>query len=178
MPKKRVKKVCTFEVAPYERNDKKCKVQIFNGNDHKIIVIIKRVSAIIALFTFSLVGSASAATPEDLAVRAILGEARGEGYEGMYAVAHAIRNRGHLKGVYGLKAVQPTLTGLVAGKDEISAELFHEASRAWAESENGIDPTHGADHWENTRAFGVPYWAAERQPTAVIGNHAFYKVSK
>ena len=42
--------------------------------------------------------------PDAQAVRAIVGEAAGESFEGKLAIACAIRNRGNLHGVYGLNA--------------------------------------------------------------------------
>lgn len=120
---------------------------------------------LIALFGFCGVAQAKP-IDDNQAVRAILGEARGEGYEGMYAVACAIRNRGDLKGVYGLKANMPDLT----------PEIWQKASKAWFNSLSGVDVTHGANHWENAGSFGVPYWAKGKTPTVVIGHHRFYKL--
>ena len=37
--------------------------------------------------------------PNDQAIRAIVGEVGGQGYDEIYATAHAIRNRGSLNGV-------------------------------------------------------------------------------
>ena len=98
------------------------------------------------------------------AIRAILGEARGEGYAGMYAVACAIRNRGSLKGVYGLKASMPDLTPKVA----------QEAKKAWFNSLSGPDVTLGASFWEGTR-FKKPYWAKKMVETVTIGHQRFYR---
>ncbi len=124
-----------------------------------------------ALLTIALLlgcnASAWAVVAEDQAVHAILGEARGEGYRGMYAVACAIRNRGHLKGVYGLKA----------DVSDASDKTVQEAYKAWQMSGEGIDITLGADHWENVKTFGVPYWAINKTPTAIIGRHAFYQLN-
>lgn len=108
----------------------------------------------------------AAGIPDDQAVHAILGEARGEGYEGMYAVACAIRNRGTLKGVYGLKA----------NVSDASGVIYQHAMKAWAESESGPDITNGANSWENTQTFGRPYWAMDKKPTAIIGRHKFYSI--
>lgn len=112
----------------------------------------------------------AAEIPNDLAVRAVLGEARGDGYDGMSAVAHAIRNRGHLRGVYGKDAAMPDLT----------PGMWQLASKAWFESEDGADPTRGADHWfseadlvklERTR----PKWFLRLEPVVKIGGNTFYK---
>lgn len=111
---------------------------------------------------------AQAFVPSERAVNAILGEAEGEGYAGMYAVACAIRNRGTLKGVYGERAPR-----VVGGKIERSVRVM--AERAWAESERGRDVTGGATHWENVRAFGWPDWAKGARVTLRLGQHVFFK---
>lgn len=99
------------------------------------------------------------------AVRAILGEAAGEGETGMLAVAAAIRNRGTLKGVYGLR--NPAV-------DRAPARVWASARRAWAMSATN-DITLGATHWENVKAFGKPRWASSLTVTTNIGRHTFYK---
>ena len=106
--------------------------------------------------------------PKERAVNAIIGEAEGEGYEGMLAVACAIRNRGTLKGVYGETArrVREHLYG---------AKVFVNAVRAWEESshEDNCAFIGGATHWEGT-AFKTPYWAKDMRITATIKNQRFY----
>lgn len=98
------------------------------------------------------------------AIRAIIGEASGEGSTGMLAVACAIRNRGTLKGVYGLTARR-------VGRQP---EYVRRAARtAWTTSA-GRDITRGATHWENTAAFGVPAWSRTMMVTTNIGKHTFY----
>jgi len=99
---------------------------------------------------------------DDLAIKAIMGEARGEGYKGMLAVACAIRNRGTLKGVYGVNA-----------KFTEKEYVWDMAKRAWAESEFK-DIADGATHWESDR-FKEPYWAKDMIKTVKIGHHQFYK---
>lgn len=111
----------------------------------------------------ALVVCCGAATiPERDAVRAIIGEARGEPYAGQVAVACALRNRGTLKGVYGYTA-------------RVSAEevrrAWPRALAAWRESAKR-DVTGGAAFWDNVRA--RPWWAATMRRTLVVGRHAFY----
>ena len=120
---------------------------------------------ILIFFVLAFVDLADAAEIREAdAVHAILGEARGEGYRGMYAVACAIRNRGHLRGVDGRHA---KLSG-------VSPEIHHLAARAWAESETGDDITHGADHWY-AHNLCRPWWARYGTRTAVIGGHTYMK---
>lgn len=100
------------------------------------------------------------------AINAVIGEAEGEGYNGMLAVSGAIRNRGTLHGVYGLHA--PRVTG-----HKYSLNTLQLATRAWNDSMH-IDASHGAKYWEGT-AFPLPYWARNMQVTAIIGNQKFFK---
>ena len=102
---------------------------------------------------------------DEQAIKAVLGEARGEGFDGMYAVACAIRNRGTLKGVYGA----------TASMEEIGPELYQQASRAWFNSEYGGDPTLGATHWHNVEREGENYWTRKLTRTYKVHSHTFFK---
>ena len=99
------------------------------------------------------------------AIRAIVGEAANQGRSGMLAVAGAIRNRGSLKGVYGVKN---------PAADKQPAWVWQRAREAWASSATN-DITKSATHWENTKAFGRPYWAKSLTVTTNIGAHTFYR---
>ena len=99
------------------------------------------------------------------AVRAIIGEASNQGYTGMLAVSCAIRNRGTLKGVYGLNAAH------VSNEPQWVYDL---ALKAWLQSES-TDITGGATHWENVKAFGVPYWAGSMVQVYQYKDQVFYK---
>lgn len=101
------------------------------------------------------------------AIKAIIGEAENQGYEGMLAVACAIRNRGTLKGVYGLNA--PRVKNY-----KFSHKIHRQAFLAWSESEKH-DITHGATHWENIKAFGCPSWVKNCIETFHYKDHVFYK---
>lgn len=101
------------------------------------------------------------------AVCAIIGEAENQGYQGMLAVAGAIRNRGTLKGVYGVNS--PRIK-----KHLYSKKIFLLAEKAWAVSAS-LDITNGADHWENISAFGCPQWVKKCVETFRYKDHIFYK---
>jgi spore germination cell wall hydrolase CwlJ-like protein len=99
-------------------------------------------------------------------VYCIIGEAEGEGYEGMLAVSEAIRNRGSLKGVYGCQASRV--------KNRLySQAVLQTANLAWQNSLH-TNTVRGATHWEGT-AFKTPYWAKDMIVTATIRNQRFYK---
>lgn len=104
---------------------------------------------------------------EGLAVRAIIGEASGEGFKGMQAVGEAIRNRGTLHGVYGAKAKHVDLE---------PEWVWKRAEKAWEASAKS-DLVKGASFWESTE-FKTPYWAKDMTVTAQIGKHKFYKPKK
>jgi hypothetical protein len=110
----------------------------------------------------------SALISSNLAVRAIVGEAANQGERGMLAVACAIRNRGTLRGVYGLNA---------SFVDREPPEIWERARRAWAQSAT-VDITGGATHWENVRAFGAPLWARRMAATVTIRDHQFFRQKK
>ena len=103
---------------------------------------------------------------ESDAIAIIIGEAGGEPYAGQVAVAAVLRRRGSTRGFYGLK--NPVVA-------KASPKTVAKARRAWCESLFD-DPSNGATHFENVRAFGTPAWAAGRNPCAVIGSHTFWKL--
>lgn len=110
-----------------------------------------------------LCGRSEAVTIDsELAVRAIMGEARGETYRGKLAVAEAIRNRGKLSGVYGLHA-----------KFKEPKSVWDDARKAWTESKKS-NIVNGAQFWESVD-FKKPYWSRNMKQTAKIGKHVFYK---
>lgn len=118
-----------------------------------------------AIFIVGVITTFAEELPKDQVIRAIIGEASGEGERGMLAVACGIRNRGSLKGVYGVKAKHV---------DSQPQWVWDRAEKVWEQSAT-IDIVDGADHWENVKAFGVPYWAKSLTKTVKIGNHQFYK---
>lgn len=107
---------------------------------------------------------------DDMAIKAIIGEAKNQGYEGMLAVACAIRNRGNLHGVYGFKAKRVI-------EHKYSDRTYRLASKAWIDSEN-TDIVNGATGWGNEEdidIFKVHTWWSKEKIVAHIGKHWFYK---
>lgn len=120
---------------------------------------------------------------DEKAILAIIGEAENQGTQGMVAVACGIYNRGTLKGVYGLNAPR-------VKKKLYSKETYLTAEKAWEFAKNAeefmsldeygtpIDACHflgGADHWENIKAFGKPYWVKDMVETYRYKDHVFYR---
>lgn len=145
------------------------------------INVIKRTKIAIAIliwiaifaFAFMSCNKVHADVNQSRAVNAIIGEAEGEGYDGMKAIACAIRNRGTLKGVYGEKAPR-----VLAHKysDNIEAK----ALVAWTTSEDPKECAFlkGADHWGGATI--DQKWIAKMERsgfvrTAQIKNTIFYR---
>lgn len=106
---------------------------------------------------------------EALAVRAIIGEASNQGFDGMTAVAEAIRNRGTLRGVYGVRAKHVDLE---------PQWVWSRAREAWERSKS-TNFVKGADMWENEKVFGKPNWDFSKLVfTATVGDHNFYREIK
>lgn len=101
-------------------------------------------------------------TTDEIAIHCILGEARGESFEGQAAVGEVLRKRGGTHGMYGCKA-----------KFSISKETYATAKRAWEVSETS-NYSKGGTHFESTD-FPPPYWTEVMVETTRIGKHIFYK---
>jgi hypothetical protein len=111
--------------------------------------------------------------PQKRAVDAIIGEAESLGYSGMFNIACAIRNRGHLRGVYGERAPRVV-------KRLYSAATRQAAVKAWALSATA-DTTKGADHWASKsldRAWEAKMIKAGYRKTYEDKGHVFYKSTK
>ena len=99
------------------------------------------------------------------AIRAIVGEAGGEGHPGMLAVACAIRHRGTLRGVYGL-----TNSSIY----HQSAKIWRQARAAWAES-TSKDTVRGATHWGTIEDVETGTYSG-MVCVAVVGKHYFFRL--
>lgn len=116
-----------------------------------------------ALVAFSAVGRAE--IPDQIAVRAIYGEACGESYAGKLALAGALRNRGHVGGVYGLRSPQLA---------KIEPRAWAACVRAWSESRTN-DTSRGATHWGSAADLKAAKFYRRLTPMAKIGGHTFFK---
>jgi len=137
-----------------------------NAKDYdnlKWYTIMATIINIILLLCFCSVARAEV-IPEGVALRCVIGEASNQGLEGMKAVSSALRNRGTVKGVYGCKS------GLA---DKEPEWVWKMARRAWRESAFR-DFANSGTHWENVRAFGLPYWAKNMRVTLKLGDHWFF----
>lgn len=130
-----------------------------------------------------------AMTAREVVARTLWGEARGEGRNGMAAVACVIQNRARNPRWWGtsptavcLKPYQfscwladdPNRAKLLAVTDRDSS---YRAALEIADtllSGQLVDVTNGADHYHTTGV--TPAWSAGKKPVAVIGNHRFFRL--
>ena len=103
--------------------------------------------------------------PHDVAVNVIVSEGADQGLKGMICIGEVLRIRGSVKGFYGYPSnrmkVQPK-------------SVWEMAAQAWRQSAY-THYTKGADHFENVRSFGEPWWAKYCVKTYEYKDHVFYK---
>ena len=107
----------------------------------------------------------------DCVAEAVYYEARGEGEEGMRAVAHVIFNRAREQGVSPCVIVrQPGQFARSRGRPSNSS-TWRTALRI---AQNpGRDITRGATYFHNTTV--RPYWIRSVRVTLSLGRHIFYR---
>jgi spore germination cell wall hydrolase CwlJ-like protein len=116
-----------------------------------------------------------------------IGEARGEGDEGMRAVMHTVMNR--LSGLpHG-----SSISDVVLAPKQFSAWNAGNPNREFMENVNldeneslidmaekviskrDLDPTGGATHYFAPGEIEAPGWAGKMEKTATVGGHEFFK---
>jgi spore germination cell wall hydrolase CwlJ-like protein len=127
----------------------------------------------------------------DILAKTLFGEARGEGFGGMVAVAHVVLNRVKLNGWMGKSIIgvcqKPwqfscwngndlNSVYLRGGKPIPSGEYMRAREAAVAAVEgHEPDPTAGATHYYAKSMKTPPAWVKGAKPTVTIGNHRFFK---
>lgn len=124
---------------------------------------------------------------DQIAVRTLYGEARGEPEEGQLAVAHVLLNR-HKSGRWG-----PTLAAVCLARLQFSCwnasdpnrelmAVLPEDGPAFAKlkavldaARNGSDPTHGATHYYADSMIVPPKWSVGASYAGRFGHHKFYR---
>ncbi len=136
-------------------------------------------------------------TDVDTLARTIWGEARGEGYEGMKAVANVVLNRYAQAQKSTAKARQfgSTIHEICTKKYQFSAWLVNDPNYAKLVTVTRADPqfntayqiaqdalagritdnTRGADHYHTTAI--TASWSRGKQPVKQIGSHLFYDLA-
>ena len=137
---------------------------------------------VIVVFAYFLASNEAQAASKDEKVCMALNiyhEARGEGFEGMIAVANVVVNRMRSKRypstacavIYQHKQFSWTLDPHLKPVLQFSPEILRIASLALTGKLK--DNTGGALYFHAKRI--TPYWASSKRKTAVIGNHVFYQ---
>jgi spore germination cell wall hydrolase CwlJ-like protein len=119
----------------------------------------------ITILTLLLLCLRAGAMDGEKAVQAVIGEAAGEPFASKVAIAAAIRNRGTLEGVRGVRNQRMIQSQTPA--------VWNAARAAWAQSATN-DVTHGGTHWESSN-FKTPSWSRNMTKTATIGRFRFFK---
>lgn len=117
---------------------------------------------------------AEAEIPPDNLWKGLIGEAVGEGYDGMYAVCWVYRNRlekGMSLGCVALK--RKDLDKFIKKQgvyyEYLAKDIVERVFYSYAE-----DPTFGSTHYESV-LYPKPKWAYAMQIRVTIGKHIFYK---
>lgn len=137
----------------------------------KILMLIAGVGGIAASDHFE----------RDAIAAVLMGEARGEGADGMRAVAEVIRNRGGDPLMTILRKGQFSCLNHTTIEELISKMRWKLGWRnavaiAWTLIQSPChvgNHTHGATHY--ARSDNTPAWALRMKRVAKIGNHTFYK---
>lgn len=132
-----------------------------------LLLVVTAICLVLLVAGCAMAATSAEGIKDKDAILAIIGEAENQGGIGMLAVACAIRNRGTLEGVYGIKAKRMI-------NHQYSIATYKLAASAWLSSQT-YDITNGATHWENIRAFGRPYWVRDMVETYRYKDHVFYK---
>lgn len=126
----------------------------------------------------------------DIVAKTIYGEARGEyknyGENSLIAIANVIQNRKNITGepIFANICLKPKqfscwnntdpnkkIIENVTVEDQIFLKCLKIATHAI--NKNLEDITNGATHYYSTFLKNPPYWAKNKKPTAIIGNHIF-----
>lgn len=127
----------------------------------------------------------------DVLARTLWGEARGEGLDGMAAVASVIMNRVHIGGWWG-----DTVAGVCQHPWQFSCWNANDPNREKLLAVTTTDPqfadavmiarvaiagelrdrTHGATGYYAPKVVQTPSWAQGKQPCARVGNQLFFKI--
>ena len=147
---------------------------------------MKKLITILLLISSSALGDQVLSPSERICALTILGEARGEGKRGMFAVACVIQRRAVQGKLSPAKVcLEPNQFDTWTGKKE--RDLWHlwkakemmyarELARHLCNKNVQLcDITNGADHFCTTKS--NPYWVKGKKPVAIIGNHKFFRLN-
>ena len=143
---------------------------------------------VVTFWLFFLLGVCRAETQRDVVAMTILGEARGEGKAGMYAVASVINQRAINRSKTAKQVCLERSQFSCWNKNDPNRKKLptllktHPMRHYAIELANGITRldrsyTKHADHYINKHS-RKPSWLRKSTPIIIIGNHAFYKLKK
>jgi len=126
---------------------------------------------------------------ERIVALTLLGEARGEGEKGIYAVACVIQKRAKQRKLSPAKVcLQPKQFSIwngIKGEEELHylwkskhAKYARKLARAVCRGGKlSLTYVGDADHYYSKKYLKKPpYWAKNKKPVKIIGNHVFYKL--
>jgi spore germination cell wall hydrolase CwlJ-like protein len=159
---------------------------------------MKRIHWIIGIIVFLLMSAGATADEaltynERIVALTILGEARGEGKSGMYAVACVIQKRmeestvNHTAAEVCHQPYQFEVWNAGKGKVKKESKLYYlwqsnsfeyarKLSRCVCAKKLDLNYTGHANHYYSKTKKTPPYWAKGNTATKVIGNHIFFKL--
>jgi spore germination cell wall hydrolase CwlJ-like protein len=109
----------------------------------------------------------------------LAGEAGGEGYLGMYAVACVIQNRAKKSHLSTSKVIKGGFYGRTSKGARKAFSAQKKAILGLVSQVGSLkDITNGATHFENVEYFGYPSWTKSMIKTCKIGRHTFFKESR
>jgi spore germination cell wall hydrolase CwlJ-like protein len=137
------------------------------------------------IFLLSCIADEALTPSERIVALTILGEARGEGKKGMYAVACVIQKRASERNLTPARVcLQPKQFSIWNGKKEKDLQYLwkskstpyaRELARALCRGRKFSQFFTGhANHYCTLKC--KPYWAKGKKPTKIIGGHKFYKL--
>lgn len=127
----------------------------------------------------------------DVLARTILGEARGESYDGKVAVGRTVVNRWRSKRWFAGRTIaataqkrfqyscwnrnDPNRAKILAARTDTA--LFQECLKAARDAMDGGGPAwlDAVTHYYAPRMVAPPKWAADKKPAGRIGGHLFFR---
>ena len=150
---------------------------------------MKKTIAFLLLFVCQLPADELLTQEERVVALTLLGEARGEGKIGLFAVACVIQHRSLERSLTPMRVcLEPSqfdTWNAGRGKIKKERELYHlwkskemMYARTLARHLCGgglfIDATNGANHFCHINSY--PYWIKGKKPVKIIGRHKFFKL--
>ena len=140
------------------------------------------VAGIAGLITLIACAQPSLTDEQQLLALTLLAEARGEGVQGMEAVAMVVKQRMVNRSQIAKQVcLAPKQFSAWNGRSKSDLEYLWRSPAASdavgvVRRFSQLDPTviDYADHYCTVQI--TPYWALDQQPVAVIGNHKFYRL--